>query len=284
MRCVRRHPADHGGAPVTNVHRSIVPALSIVLLLALATIPGGAPRAAKRPAPAPRDTAMVLIPAGEFVMGAEGTVDNSPAHSVRIHAFHLDPHEVTNAEYEAFCKATQRKLPFFWGLDRFRSGSKYPDHPVIGVSWGDAQEYAKWRGKRLPTEAEWEYAARGGLVGMKYVDGNERDSSKMNFTRSNQNGPVAVGSHAPNGYGLYDMAGNVQEWVSDRYDPEYYKTGPADDPQGPEKGRFRVIRGGGWYTGPMCMDVARRYALPAGWFDFNVGFRCARDVEPKSGP
>jgi formylglycine-generating enzyme len=267
--------------PVTNVHRSIAPALSIVLLLAMATLAAEASAGAKRSPRAPRDTAMVLIPAGEFVMGREGNGDSSPPHTVRLRAFYLDRYEVTNAEYSAFCRATERKPPFFWGLDRFRSGSKYPDHPVIGVSSGDAQEYAKWRGKRLPTEAEWEYAARGGLAGMKYVNGNALDSSKVNFTRSNQDGPVAVGSYEPNGRGLYDMAGNVQEWVADRYDPEYYKSSPGEDPQGPEKGRFRVIRGGGWYTGPMCMDVSLRYALPSNWVDFNVGFRCVRDVEPK---
>ena len=266
---------------MTNVHRSIAPALFIVLVLALTTLTAGTPGAAKRPVPAPRDTTMVLIPAGEFVMGREGTGDNSPPHAVRLSAFHLDRCEVTNAEYEAFCKATGKDLPFFWGLDRFRSGSKYPDHPVIGVNSGDAREYAKWRGKRLPTEAEWEYAARGGLAGMKYAGGNTLDSSKVNFTRSKQDGPVAVGSYEPNGYGLCDMAGNVQEWVADRYGAEYYKTSPAEDPQGPEQGRFRVIRGGGWYTGPMCMDVGLRYALPSNWVDFNVGFRCARDAGPK---
>ena len=258
--------------------------LALLLVLVLAALPPSGAVAAHSPARVARDTVMVLIPAGEFVMGVEGTGDNSPAHTVRIGAFAIDRHEVTNAEYEAFCKATQRKLPFFWGLDRFRSGSKYPDHPVVGVNSGDAREYANWRGKRLPTEAEWEYAARGGLAGMKYADGNTLDSSKVNFTRSNQDGPVAVGSFEPNGYGLYDMAGNVQEWVADRYDPEYYKSSPGENPQGPEKGRFRVIRGGGWYTGPMCMNVALRYALPANWVDFNVGFRCARDAEPKPSP
>ena len=232
----------------------------------------------------PRDTAMVLVPAGGFVMGAEGGGDNSPPHAVRVRAFLIDRHEVTNAEYEAFCRATGRKLPFFWGLDRFRSGPKYPNHPVVGVNSADAREFAKWCGKRIPTEAEWEYAARGGLTGMKYANGNTLDSSKVNFTRSNEDGPVEVGSYEPNGYGLYDMTGNVQEWVADRYDVGYYATSPAENPQGPEQGRFRVIRGGGWYTGPMCMDVALRYALPSNWVDFNVGFRCARDVESAAPP
>jgi formylglycine-generating enzyme required for sulfatase activity len=235
------------------------------------------------PAAAP-DTGMVLLPAGEFVMGREGQGDNSPAHKVRISAFHLDRCEVTNAQYEAFCKATGTDLPMFWGMDTFRSGPGYPNHPVVGVSWSDARDYARWCGKRLPTEAEWEYAARGGLAGMPYVTGNTLDSSKVNFTRSQQGGPVRVGSYAPNGYGLHDMAGNVLEWVADRYDTEYFKNSPPQDPPGPEKGRFRVIRGGGWHTGPGCMGVGYRNALPSNWLDFNVGFRCARDVKPGAIP
>jgi len=242
-------------------------------------LPPDAPPAASAVA---RDTSMVLLPAGEFVMGTTGDGDNSPAHTVRLRAYYLDRHEVTNAEYEAFCRATNRKLPFFWGLARFRSGSEFPDHPVIGVSHGDAADYAAWRGKRLPTEAEWECAARGGLAGMRFVGGNTLDSTMANYTRAKQDGPVAVGTYAPNGYGLFDMAGNVQEWVADRYDAGYYAASPTDDPRGPEKGRMRVIRGGGWYTGPMCMGVATRYAMPSGWCDFNVGFRCARDATPKA--
>ena len=251
----------------------------LVLALALAVLAPASTPAAEPPAPAPHDTAMVLVPAGEFLMGREGTGDNSPAHTVRVAAFAMDPCEVTNAQYEAFCRATARKLPFFWGLDRFRSGPGYPDHPVVGVNWADAQAYAKWLGKRLPTEAEWEYAARGGLAGKKYVDGDLLDSSRVNYTRSNLDGPVRVGSYPANGFGLHDMAGNVQEWVADRFDPEYYKSSPAEAPPGPPKGRLRVIRGGGWFTGPMCMDVDIRYALPANWVDFNVGFRCVRDAK-----
>ncbi len=149
---------------------------------------------------------------------------------------------------------------------------------MVFVSPGDARAYAAWRGKRLPTEAEWERAARGGLAGKKYVGGDELDSTRVNFTLSRLGGPVAVGSFTPNGYGLYDMAGNVQEWVADRYDKVYYAGSPAEDPTGPEQGAYRVLRGGGWATGPGCMGVSRRYALPSNWVDFNVGFRCARDV------
>ena len=265
-----------------NVHHSSVPAFSIVLVLALTTLAAGESAAARRPPRVPRDTTMVLIPAGEFVMGCEGTGDNSPPHRVRLSAYYLDRYEVTNAEYEAFCKATGRDLPLFWGTDLFRSGPKYPDHPVIFVSSGDAHDYAAWRGKRLPTEAEWERAARGDLVGRKYVNGDVLDSTKVNFTRSGLKGTVVVGSYEPNGYGLHDMAGNVQEWVADRYDAEYYVNSPVADPPGPARGRHRVIRGGGWFTGPGCMGVGYRIALPANWVDLNVGFRCARDAAPRA--
>jgi formylglycine-generating enzyme required for sulfatase activity len=261
---------------------NIRPSIGLALVLALTTLPAGAPGAAQRPVPAPRDTTMALISAGEFVMGREGTGDDSPPHTVRLSAFYLDRYEVTNAEYEAFCKATERELPEFWGGDVLRSGPGYPDHPVVLVSWRDAADYAAWRGKRLPTEAEWECAARGGLAGMQYVGGNTLDSSKVNFTRSGRKGSVPVGSFAPNGYGLYDMAGNVQEWVADRYDAGYYLNSPVADPPGPAKGRHRVIRGGGWFTGPGCMGVGYRIALPSNWVDFNVGFRCARDAAPRS--
>jgi formylglycine-generating enzyme len=247
-----------------------------VLVLALCLLVAGAARAGDRGAP--RDTAMVPIPAGEFLMGREGEGDASPPHTVRLHAFLIDRYEVTNAEYAAFCRATGHDLPRFWGNAAFRSGPKYPDHPVVFVSSGDARAYATWRGKRLPTEAEWEYAARGGLAGRKYVDGDELDSTRVNFTKTHADGPLAVGSYAANGYGLYDMAGNVQEWVADRFAPGYFASSPADDPQGPEKGGQRVIRGGGWATGPGCMQVSQRYGLPGNWVDFNVGFRCARDV------
>ena len=256
--------------------------VGLLFALSLAALAPSA-LAAKGPrAHAPRDTSMVLIPAGEFVMGREGTGDNSPPHTVRLRAYFMDRCEVTNAEYAEFCKATGRDLPLFWGKDIVRSGSRYPDHPVVLVSSGDAIEYAAWRGKRLPTEAEWECAARGGLVGRKYVNGDVLDSTKVNFTLSGMKGPVAVGSYEPNGYGLYDMAGNEQEWVADRYDAEYYKNSPAEDPTGPAKGRHRVIRGGGWFTGPGCMGVGYRIDLPANWVDFNVGFRCARDVDAKA--
>ena len=229
-------------------------------------------------AAAPPERGMVLIPAGEFEMGkeAEGS-DFSPSHRVRISAFYLDKHEVTNAQWRAFCEATERKLPDFWGMEEFHCGADYPDHPVLGVSWSAARAYAQWCGLRLPTEAEWEYAARGGLLGKNYPSGDEFDSTL--YAKSGPLKTVPVGSFAPNDYGVCDMTGNVAEWTSDYYDEEYYQKCPRENPQGPEDGIFRVIRGGGWHTGPWCSRVYVRNALKGNWVDFNVGLRCARHLE-----
>jgi len=232
----------------------------------------------------PRDPSLelALIPGGEFLMGADSEGDHSPAHSVYIDSFYMDRYKVTNAQYLAFCQATDHRLPEFWGTGGFRCGPDYPNHPVTGVNWYDAALYTEWRGKRLPTEAEWEYAARGGLVAMRFPNGDTLQPSDGNYNRSGQGGPVAVGGYPPNGFGLYDMQGNVVEWVSDFYAPDTYSSGPHVNPQGPQAGRFRVIRGGGWHSGASCNRVYYRNALPPNWLDFNVGFRCAQDVAPRS--
>ncbi len=229
---------------------------------------------------------LVLIPGGEFLMGSDTEGDHSPVHRVQVDSFYMDRYEVTNAQYLRFCEETGHRLPEFWGMDDFRCGPHYPDHPVVGVSWSDAVEYTGWCGKRLPTEAEWEYAARGGLVGMNYPNGDTLHPSDGNYTKSGKGGPVAAGSYPSNGYGLHDMQGNVVEWVSDYYAADYYASSPSANPRGPESGRFRVIRGGGWHSGPYCNRVYYRNALPANWVDFNVGFRCVQDVgsHGDSGP
>lgn len=220
----------------------------------------------------------VLIKGGSFRMGADTRGDHQPAHLVELNDFYIDRYEVTNEEYHAFCQATKRKLPEFWGMDRYRSGLAYPRHPVIGISWADAVAFSQWCGKRLPSEAEWEYAARGGMVNKKFPLGDELSPDDGNYTKSGQKGPIEVGSYAPNGFGLYDMQGNVLEWVHDRYGANYYEQSPRRNPRGPKSGRFRVIRGGGWHSNATCNQVFWRNALPANWVDFNVGFRCAKDA------
>ena len=221
---------------------------------------------------------LVLVPGGEFLMGADSEGDHNPVHQVCLDAFCMNRYEVTNAQYLRFCEATGHRLPEFWGRSRFRSGPDHPNHPVVGVSWWDAAEYATWCGQRLPTEAEWEYAARGGLVGRDFPNGGPINPSQGNYNDSGKGGPVVVGSYPTNGFGLFDMQGNVVEWVADFYDATYYARSPVANPQGPDQGRFRVIRGGGWHSGASCNKVYYRNALPPNWVDFNVGFRCAQDV------
>lgn len=247
------------------------------LRLGLLALAAAAVWAANPSPPGKEAPGMVLIPEGEFVMGTPGGTDN-PAHPVRLKAFWLDAREVTCAQYLAFCEATKRDLPMFWNFKEFHCGTEYPNHPVVGVSWRDAADYAAWCGKRLPTEAEWECAARGGQAGFDYPNGPTLGPDDANCGRFSKGGTLPVGSYPPNGYGLYDMLGNVSEWVVDRYDADYYSTGPKENPPGPDQGRFRVFRGGGWHTGPGCAKVSYRNALPGNWLDFNVGFRCAKDI------
>ena len=228
----------------------------------------------------PIDHELVLIPGGEFLMGevpSEGLqyIDNY-SHKVRVDSFYIDKYEVTNAQYFAFCKATGHPLPEFWEMGVFNSGPDYPNHPVTGITWASAKTYAEWKGMRLPTEAEWEYAARGGLVNKRYPPGDDMDSGMANYNGT-QGQTLEVGSFPPNGYGLYDMAGNVLEWVSDFYAKDYYLEGDPVNPTGPQYGKRMVIRGGGWRSGKMCNTVYFRQSLRPYWVDFNVGFRCAKD-------
>ncbi len=224
---------------------------------------------------------MVKIDGGTFQMGSDDHGSRGPVHTVRVSSFLMDRFEVTCSEYEEFCKATGHHSPFFWNRSGFHCGDAFPDHPVVGISWQDARSYAEWSHKRLPTEAEWEYAARGGLVANKYPHGDVLAPADGNYG-NNLSGTTPVGSYAANGYGLYDMMGNVVEWVADRYGSDYYVRSPSDSPTGPDTGRFRVIRGGGWKSGPGCVGVSHRNALPSNWVDFNVGFRCVRDL-PDNG-
>lgn len=221
---------------------------------------------------------MVFIPQGEFIMGKNTTnpTDWQPEHKVSVDAFWMDKFEVTNKEYFEFCKATNTPLPEFWGQPVFKCSLEFPDYPVVGVSYFDADKYAKWAGKRLPTEAEWEYASRGGLAGKNYPYGDMIDSTKVNYGKKYKS-TLKVGSFPPNGYGLYDISGNVWEWTSDNYGDDYYSTAAGSNPKGPLTGRFKVIRGGSWHSGAMCVQTYYRNGLSASWIDFGVGFRCVKD-------
>ena len=231
------------------------------------------------------DPPMVLIQGGEFMMGkdSEEGYNYSPSHRVKVDSFYMDRHEVTNGEYKRFCEEIGKKLPEFWNSDTFRCGDDYLNYPVVGISWVDAMGYAQWAGKRLPTEAEWEYAARGGLVDMDFPNGSKwTKKGARNDAGQWRNLINPVESYEPNGYGLYDMGGNVWEWIGDIYSRDYYKVSEKDNPKGPEKGSFRLIRGGSWHSGAMCKRVYYRKGLSGNWCDFAVGFRCVKDLDSKA--
>ena len=251
----------------------------------------------------PPPEGMVLIPAGSFEMGsedAEADDDEQPVHTVHLDAFYMDKYEVTNAQFKAFVDANPAwqkdniEDRFHWGghLQHW-NGNNYPagtaDHPVTYVSWYAAMAYAEWAGKRLPTEAEWEYAARGGLAGKKYPWGDaEPTPADANY---NENvGETPVGQYPANGYGLYDMAGNVSEWCLDEYDADFYaESANSRNPiAGGEVDTFttiptdswRVRRGGSWAFSAQGLRVASRVGGTLAFAYDTIGFRCARAVTP----
>ncbi len=257
---------------------------------------------------------MVEVAGGMFRMGTDnGFPYEGPAHQVTVRPFAIDTHEVTVSQFGRFVRATGYKTEaerYGWsgvfdvkaaewtrsdGADWQRpdgpASSAPPDEPVTQVSWADAGAYCKWAGKRLPTEAEWEFAARGGKD-EPYAWGHQlRPGGKPagnwwqgtfpahNTVEDGYLRRAPVGRFPPNGYGLYDMAGNVWEWTQDWFSENGYATQPVIDPRGPDTGSERVIRGGSW----MCSEnyctgyrvAARSHSAPDSGLN-NLGFRCAR--------
>jgi len=215
---------------------------------------------------------MILVEGGTFPMGSTpGAYEEQPVHNVTISSFLLDAKEITVAQYRTFCTATGRSMPPppSWGWS--------DDNPIVEVSWDDAYAYAAWVGKRLPTEAEWEFAARGGIVGHGYTYSGSNSIEQVAWYISNAgDGTRAVGTKLPNELGLFDMTGNAREWCSDWYGSAYYSVSPAINPQGPSSGPGRVLRGGAWGEKAVhCRVAARTYGLPT-WVNGLNGFRCAR--------
>src|SRR6185295_8766609 len=195
------------------------------------------------------ERSMVLVPAGEFIMGsATGDADEKPVRHVYLDAYFMDKDQLTVGEYAKFLEATSHVRPPEWNI---MSRAMHKKRPVVNVDWADAAAYCKWAGKRQPTEAEWEKAARG-TDGRTYPWGNEYPTryhaNSGNDTWSDHwvLAPVGTLEEGKSPYGIYDMAGQVWEWVSDWYDADYYKTGPSQNPTGPPKGVYKVIRGGSW--------------------------------------
>jgi formylglycine-generating enzyme required for sulfatase activity len=246
---------------------------------------------------------MVLIPAGEFMMGSppgEGEADEHPQHRVSLDAFYIDKYEITNGQYKKYCDATGASYPRLPEFDDdYFLGKR--DSPVIHVSWFDATRYAEWAGKRLPTEAEWEYACRGGSTTKYYFGDDESQLGEYAWYKANSDGtPHPVGQKKPNAWGLHDMHGNVLEWCLDWYHKHYYGASPSQNPRGPGPDRYRVvtdpaqyqmvidetefdpvidrvIRGGQWTSPGDYVRSAGRLNCPPGVQGF--GFRCALDAE-----
>jgi formylglycine-generating enzyme required for sulfatase activity len=301
---------------------------------AMATESSPPPAAKAKPEPRPmtqdreitsKDGApMVLIPAGEFQMGSpdgEGDNDEHPRHKVALSAFYLAKYEVTNQRFKQFAQQTSYRTTAeqegkAWAITAIGkpeevSGAHWrkpeggatvfdsnrEEHPVVSVSWEDAQAYCRWAGKRLPTEAEFEYATRAGAE-TKYWWGNGNPGSRRvanigdeSLKRQYSDWPLPimtgyddgsvrtapVGSFEANPFGLYDMTGNVWEWTSDRYDKQYYGNSPRKDPMGQSNGDFRVLRGGSWTNSPDEVRSANRTRHSPTYRFGPFGFRCAQD-------
>ena len=219
----------------------------------------------------------VQIPAGHFLMG-DTRDKNAPVHKVYLNAYWVDTREVTNAQYREFVTGTGHAAPRYWSEAKYND----PNQPVVGVSWHDANAYCSWKGKRLPTEAEWERAARGAQSRL-YPWGDRFDVTRANTRETRNRRPLPVGTF-PEGAtseGLLDMSGNVWEWCRDWFDDGYYRVSPLNNPTGPEAGKKRVIRGGGW-SAPHIHMARRRGEKPDKTYP-SLGFRCARsDTETQT--
>ncbi len=299
-------------------------AIKLVTLLLLTVFAGTSfPLTSAAEPPAPEN--MALVNAGGFMRGIdkppathanairsssqntnfpvlkEAFADEGPARMIYLSAYFIDTYEVSNARYIEFIKATDYPAPAYWDHHQLNQ----PNQPVTGVNWYDANAYCHWANKRLPTEAEWEKAARG-PAGSIYPWGNELDYSKANFQKGKTGQkhitvPVDAYPEGKSYYGVYNMAGNVFEWVQDWYDPNYYKTSKeVRNPKGPQfgikigttgtylnqqvTGKKKVIRGGSWFAPAQSITTTHRF-----WNDpmnnsygVGLGFRCARSVESDS--
>ncbi|TKB66368.1 MAG: formylglycine-generating enzyme family protein [Nitrospira sp.] len=243
---------------------------------------------------------MVLIPAGEFIMGSDKKTDRLayrseiPQRRVYLDAFEIGKYEVTALEYLKFILATNRPPQLDWRYDGGNFQESMAHHPIMHVTWSDADAYCKWADQRLPTEAEWEKAARG-MDGRLFPWGHEyAGPTRANFGRTGLSGPVrdrperlllyppiiSVDKYenAVSPHGLYQTIGNVAEWVSDWYDQDYYKSAPDRNPQGPETGTQKAFRGGGWMDSTTTMRVAMRNGTDPNTKINWLGFRCAKSV------
>jgi sulfatase modifying factor 1 len=228
------------------------------------------------------EPALMRVPAGWFLMGSDAGQDNErPVHRVWVDAFELARCQVTNAEYAAFLHAGETAPPPLWFDDKFSN----PEQPVVAVSWFEASTYCEWlsarfgRRYRLPTEAEWERAARGGIEGRLFPWGDGSPNDVPDYTQRWMTGPEQVGRYASNPYGFYNMGDNVHEWCSDWFMAEYYAASPERNPPGPATGVRRSSRGGSWRHHIKVTRCAARSSIPPHLQYADYGFRVACDLE-----
>lgn len=233
----------------------------------------------------PTQEEMVAIPAGPFVRGTEtGGFDERPQRTIQLDAFAIDRHEVTNYYYQQFVVATGHRKPGMPARYAKSSGRmRGVNQPVVYVSWDDAEAYCRWKGKRLPTEAEWEKAMRGS-DGRLWPWGNDERTNGANWARVNDGYDVSatVGSFQSDKspYGVMDGAGNVMEWVGDWYQETYYQESSEQNPVSPEFGTYRVLRGGGYTTTGGDIRITSRSKMMPDFRDETIGFRCAKSNVP----
>ncbi len=292
------------------IKRFLVEGLIILILLLLSSFKWGF--AQKRQNDVQPVQKMILIPGGTFEMGIDSSDihelvvmgykvphmneghalwwfgDEIPRHQVKVDSFYMDVHEVTNREFKEFVEQTGYQAEGNW--QKYATEDRL-NHPVVNVSWNDAVAYAKWAKKRLPTEEEWEYAAHGGTHYKWFPWGNKPDPTKANYRVQGESfidgvirllglrkmGTKPVMSYPPNGYGLYDMCGNVSEWTSSDYLP--YPDSPHKDWPDEAKSQ-KVIRGGNWETpNPVFMRITSRHGKDPHTFNRDIGFRCVKDFK-----
>lgn len=222
-----------------------------------------------------------FIPAGWFGMGSEAGQENErPVHRVWVDAFHLAACQVTNADYVRFLHAIGSPAAPLWDDPNFN----HPKQPVVAVSWFEAVKYCEWLSGctgckyRLPTEAEWERSARGGVEGKLFPWGDDPPQSLPNYVERWRTGPEPVGGSTPNAFGLYDLCQNVHEWCSDWFKPDYYAVSVERNPQGPETGERRASRGGSWRHHIKVTRCAARSSIPPEFRYADYGFRVACDL------
>jgi sulfatase modifying factor 1 len=231
------------------------------------------------------EPSLIEIPAASFLMGSNSGQDcERPVHRIWVDTFLLAATQVTNAEYGVFLGATGAAPPPFWDDQNFN----HPRQPVTGVSWFEAARYCEWlssqtaRAYRLPTEAEWELAARGGLEQKDYPWGDTPPKSLPDYATRWQTGPEPVARYAPNAFGLYDVCDNVHEWCSDWYDPNYYAASPERNPRGPDQSptnpQRKSSRGGSWRHHIKVSRCSARSSIPRGFHYADYGFRVACSV------